>query len=861
MRLPHRPAVSLAVAACLAVPAATSLAGVAAAGPAARGGSAAGSAAGRVTIVRTAYGIPHITAHSFGGLGYGFGYAFASDNLCTMAADYVTVEGLRSKYFGPNGSYTVEANGTTINNLDSDIFWRGIQASHILQQLLAVRHGPGALGRPLRQLLAGYTAGYNHYLASVGGYKHVPDPTCRGRSWVRPITENDAFLRLYQLLELASQDVVIDGIANAEPPSASNPAGSGTAVADPAPGTAGMPTLGQLRSLGARLRAAGIGGVSGGTAGGVAGGMAGGMAGGRLGPTGAMGSNAIAVGSAGNRDHRHGLLLGNPHFPWAGTERFYEAQLTIPGRLNVEGATLYGVPLILIGFTKSMAWSHTVSTAYRFTPYQLTLVPGKPTEYVYNGHDVAMTHRTVTVQERGGHLVHHTLWYSRYGPVFDNLVGVPLPWTDGTAFAMADANARNFRVFNHFLHTDEAQSTRQELYILKKYEGIPWVNTLVSDRSGQALYADIGAIPNVTDAKARKCDTALGAATFKADRLPILDGSRAACNWATNKDSVAPGIFGADEEPYLLRRDYVENSNDSFWLSNPKHPLTGYPLIIGDTDTARSLRTRSALTMIAQRLAGTDGLGRPGFTRTTMQELFFSDRQYGAELVRKQLVAMCRSFPGGKAPTSSGGPQPVGTSCSVLAHWHNRENEHSRGAVLFRDFWERALALQEGPWSHPFNSAHPVSTPYGLNTSDPRVKQAFGDALADLRSVHLPFDVALGTVQYVVRHHKRIPLPGGPGDPDGEFNAIYQDVVHHPGQTPSIGSSYIQVVTWHAGQACPDDRTLLSYSESTNPTSRHFADQTWLFSKKRWVAEPFCPAAVRRDAVSTVRLVVPKALR
>jgi acyl-homoserine lactone acylase PvdQ len=44
-----------------------------------------------------------------------------------------------------------------------------------------------------------------------------------------------------------------------------------------------------------------------------------------------------------------------------------------------------------------VAWSHTVSTAWRFTPYQLTLVPGHPTEYLQNGQPVPMLSRKVTV--------------------------------------------------------------------------------------------------------------------------------------------------------------------------------------------------------------------------------------------------------------------------------------------------------------------------------------------------------------------------------------------------------------------------------------------------------------------------------
>src|SRR5437764_15167870 len=83
-----------------------------------------------VTITRTEYGIPHILAKDFGSLGYGYGYAFAQDNLCTMAADYVTVEGKRSRWFGPTGSYEMRGNGVTVSNIDSDVFWTTIDQSH-----------------------------------------------------------------------------------------------------------------------------------------------------------------------------------------------------------------------------------------------------------------------------------------------------------------------------------------------------------------------------------------------------------------------------------------------------------------------------------------------------------------------------------------------------------------------------------------------------------------------------------------------------------------------------------------------------------------------------------------------------------
>ena len=80
------------------------------------------------------------------------------------------------------------------------------------------------------------------------------------------------------------------------------------------------------------------------------------------------------------------MVLGNPHFPWHGSERLYQSHLRIPGKLDVEGGSLYGVPLINSSAgLAGLAWSHTVATAWRFTPFRLQLVPGDPHSYVVDG--------------------------------------------------------------------------------------------------------------------------------------------------------------------------------------------------------------------------------------------------------------------------------------------------------------------------------------------------------------------------------------------------------------------------------------------------------------------------------------------
>jgi acyl-homoserine-lactone acylase len=774
------------------------------------------------TIRRTSHGIPHILADDFAGLGFGYGYAFAQDNLCVLADIYVTVNGERSRYFGPDGTWSQGGNDTAPHNLNSDFFFQRIKDNHTIENLLQLPPPQGP--RPeIKEAVRGFVHGYNKYLRDTG-VDNLPDASCRGKPWVREISEMDAYRRFYQLGLIASQGVVIDGIGGAQPPAGSAPA---------SPATSQDEIDQTVSALGKRL------------------------------PLGGIGSNAIALGSDAT-DNGRGMMLGNPHFPWDGSERFYEAQMTIPGKVNVEGGSLFGVPVINIGHTDNLAWSHTVSTAYRFTPFELRLVSGDPTSYVYDGQVRRMKAEDVTVMVKNGDgslsPSTRTLYSSLQGPIFNDLLGVPLPWTPATAFAMGDANADNFRYLNHFFEVNMAQST-QELYdILRRNQGVPWVNTIAADSTGQALYADISVVPHVTDEQANACNTEIGRASFAALGLPFLDGSLSTCAWASNAfggpdpDAIEPGIFGPSQMPHLFRTDYVENSNDSYWLSNPEQPLEGFDRIIGDERTERALRTRSGLVMIEQRLAGTDGWPGNRYTLPLLQDTVFANRQYAGELWRDQLADFCDASP---TMTGSSGPVDVSEACPVLRAWDLHDNLDSNGAILFRRFASRLLGLGQGLVTTPgiyttqFDANDPVHTPNGLNVANPAVEQSFADAVTDLRNAGIRLDAPLRGWQYERRGSERIPIHGGPGGV-GVFNAINVQWVgsgSSPGY-PNVphGSSFVMAAQFTGDESCPvDTRTILTYSQSTNPASPWFADQTRMFSHKQWVDEAYCEGEILAD--------------
>src|SRR3546814_12804696 len=75
--------------------------------------------------------------------------------------------------------------------------------------------------------------------------------------------------------------------------------------------------------------------------------------------------------------------------------------------------------------------------------------------------------------------------------------------------------------------------------------------------------------------------------------MRISDWSSDVCS----SDLIVPG----DRLPVLWRDDYVQNSNDSAWLSNPEAPLTGYPAIVSEEGVVQGGRTRMGIAQIEAR--------------------------------------------------------------------------------------------------------------------------------------------------------------------------------------------------------------------------------------------------------------------
>lgn len=721
----------------------------------------------RATITRTTYGIPHIEAKDWRSVGFGVAYAYAEDNLCLLAEEFVTVAGERSRHFGPDAKAVLGFE--EVENLASDVFFRAVV------DLPALREGARSLSPRAQDLIAGYVAGYNRFLRDAGP-QGIP-AACRGKAWVRPITQDDMLRLNEKQMLLASSLNLATAIAAAAPPGS------------PAPKVA--ITLPDPKELG-------------------------------------IGSNGWAFGGEATADGR-GMVIGNPHFPWRGPSRFWQMHVKGPGGYEVMGVGLAGTPMPTLGFNKDVAWTHTVTEARHFTLYQLALDPADPTRYMVDGTSEAMVPVTVTVpMPDGAPEVTRTLYTTRFGPVFV----VPsrgITWSGQSAFALKDANRGNQRAIETWLRIGEARSVAEVEAAVSETLGIPWVNTIAADRHGDALHADVTAVPNVSAAKAKTCATPI--APLFAEFAILLDGSKAACDWDAAPGTPVPGLMPAADQASTVTRSWLTNSNDSYWISNPAMPHPELSPILGRYGTTRSLRTRSNFTETTAMLAG----GKVDHARA--QALAFGNKSLAADLALPALLALCQGAEG-----------PAARGCAALAGWDGRFEATSRGARLFRAFWPRAAQIR-GIWAVPFDPADPVATPRDLVTegeTGAKLLEALAATVEGMEGQGLTLDAPWGEEQQVMAGNAAIPIHGGPGSL-GVLNMQESDVAENGRLVPRHGTSYIQIVGFDAAGPVAD--AILSYAQSTDPASPHAYDQTRAYAEKRWHRLPFRKAEIRAAAL------------
>jgi acyl-homoserine-lactone acylase len=672
--------------------------------------------------------------------------------------------------------------GGNNNNVISDLFYKAMDTIQQAEDAFDTLDANG------KAVMLGFTAGYNKYL-SDHGLENFPCDT----RWIKPITVTD-YLTTTAVSRVLQSFMSYSYYAQPSATSSAKLDSDKTSI----PNLASIPDFSDMQKA----------------------------------------SNAWALGRDKTKDGT-GMVLGNPHYPWQGPNRFWESHLTIPGVMNVYGTSLTGSTRTAIGFTPYVAWTHTVCTSQHHTYYRLELKPGSPTTYMYDGGEREMTSRTVSVEvlQPDGSLetVTHTYYFSHFGPMI-----LIQPWSDTYAWTIRSAS-EDMRGSQERQGMFTAKNMEEFKQAIAAHQAVNFVNTIAVDKYGVAWYADTGAVPNVTQAMLD------GGCALFGGNPQYLDGTRSECEWEVDPDAAVPGNVPFKNIPQLTTTDYVSNSNNSYWLTNVENPITlDIPnRLWGRTwqppeESDIGLRPRMGLKMIEDEAAA-DGK----FSWEEFQAVLFNDRVLGAELLLDDLVDLCQA-------NGASLSDEANEACDVLAGWDGTCTVDSVGAHIFREFMRFAPPTSL-LYENQFDVNDPANTPNTLNvTNAVDILDALQDAVDRILNAGVPLDAPLGDIQFTWKKGVKIPIHGG-GGREGAFNIVgggsltggtllpdqgelggkpsssFED---QQGYLINNGSSWMMLVEYT--KKGPRAKGLVSYSQSTDRDSDHYDDQTYLFSQSKW---------------------------
>jgi penicillin amidase len=198
-----------------------------------------------------------------------------------------------------------------------------------------------------------------------------------------------------------------------------------------------------------------------------------------------VGSNNWAV-SPGRSATGHALLAGDPHLDLTLPSIWYEAHLVASGGLDVYGVTIPGVPGVVIGFNRNVAWSFTNTGSDVLDMYVEKLDnDASPTKYLLDGTWRPLERRLERyLGPKGEVLAQGTIFYTHRGPV-----AMTGDRPTSIRWLVLEAGAGDA-----LLQAQRAQNVDQWLSAMEAFK-TPAQNGVVADRAGTIAIRSSGAFP------------------------------------------------------------------------------------------------------------------------------------------------------------------------------------------------------------------------------------------------------------------------------------------------------------------------------------------------------------------------------
>ena len=493
------------------------------------------------------------------------------------------------------------------------------------------------------------------------------------------------------------------------------------------------------------------------------------------------GSNAWAIAPSRSASG-HAMLLANPHLPWSGRFRFFEAHMQTEG-VNIYGANVIGLPVLGTAFNEHLGWTHTVNTLDGQDVYELKVKAGG---YRWNGRTILFDeHQEILkIKQSDGSWKEENLIVKRsiHGPVVSE--------SKGNALSLRVVGLDQPRALEQWWNMGRARNIEEFEDAVRELQ-IPMFTIVYADQDGHVMHLFNGRVP-----VRPKGDW---------DWSGTIPGDTDQTLWtATHPYQDLPRVLDPPS-------GWLQNANDPPWTTTFPRVLkpSGFPPYMAPR--SMSFRAQRSARMLAED------------EEISFEELVrhkHSTRMELADRLLDELVPAAKRYGSGIAQRAA----------AVLEAWDRRADATSRGAVLFQAFAGKAderfpdATLFATPWSE----AIPRTTPDGL--SDPAAAVAVLEAAAnEVKSNYGSLDVAWGDVHRLRIDDVDLPANGGPGElgifrvtnfcPDGEFRFRAEG-----------GDSFVALVEFSQPVRA---MVLLSYGNSSQPGSPHRTDQIGLYSQKK----------------------------
>ena len=507
------------------------------------------------------------------------------------------------------------------------------------------------------------------------------------------------------------------------------------------------------------------------------------------------GSNAWAVGPQRSASG-HAMLLANPHLNWSGSHLFYEAHLVGPG-VDFYGVALVGFPVIVIGFSEHLGWTHTVNTYDGADAFELTLRDGS---YLWDGgvEPFEMSQETLSVLQEDGGLREETLEIrkSRHGPVITE--------TGERAVALRVAGLDRPAMLEQWWDMMRSSSLAEFERALECLH-LPMFNVVYADHDGNILYVYNANVPRRS------------AGDYAFWETGAVPGDDPALLWSE--------ALTYDELPRVLNPEngWVQNANDPPWTTAhpPALDASSFPAYLAPQFMHFRAQQSARLMIEDEQISFDEMVASKHSTRMLLADRLLDDLL---------------------AAVADGGSKAAREAATVLDTWDRHADAGSRGAVLFA-FWARESGLnrlfESGIGGYvgrlaeffatPWDPAAPFATPDGLR-DPPAAVEALARAAEMVRDEYGAIDVPWGEVFRLRLGDHDLPANGGPGDPLGLFRVAYFAPDEDGRQRAVAGDTFYAVVEFGEPLRAA---VMLSYGNASQPGSPHLGDQLQLFAEKK----------------------------